>query len=135
MVRTRGFRIALGILGMGVAALSAARGADWPAYRHDFARSGVTSEKLATPLHRQWVYAAAPAPRPAWPEPGRELNRTAFDYAYAVTVADGRLYFGSSADHKVYCLDLATGKPLWSFFTGGPVRFAPAVAGGRVFAE
>jgi len=76
------------------------------------------------PLQRQWVYAAAHAPRPAWPEPGRELNRLAFDYAYAVTVAKGMACFGSSADHKVYAIDLGTGLERWSFFTEGPVRFA-----------
>ena len=56
--------------------------ADWPAYRHDLARSGVTEETLSVPLHPQWVYTAAHPPKPAWPEPGRELNRLPFDYAY-----------------------------------------------------
>ena len=106
--------------------------ADWPTYRHDLARSGVTRETLAVPLHRQWVYAAH-APRPAWPEPGRELNRLAFDYAYDVTVAKGVAYFGSSADHKVYAIDLGTGRERWHFFTEGPVRFAPTIEAGRVF--
>jgi len=109
------------------------RAADWPQYRHDFARSGVSSEKLPSPLHRQWTYVPAHPPRPAWPEPGRELNRVAFDYVYHVSVANGVVYFGSSADHKVYAVDLATGRERWSFFTEGPVRFAPAVEGDRVF--
>ncbi len=107
--------------------------ADWPAYRHDLARSGVTEETLATPLHRQWRHASRHAPRPAWPEPGRELNRLAFDHAYEVVAAEGLAFFGSSADHKVYALDLATGQTRWSFFTEGPVRFAPAIERGRVF--
>ena len=107
--------------------------ADWPAYRHDLARSGVTQEALAAPLHRQWVHAAAHAPRPAWPEPGRELNRLAFDCAYDVTVAKGLAYFGSSADHKVYAIDLGTGRERWSFFTEGPVRFAPTIEASRLF--
>ena len=99
--------------------------ADWPAYRHDFARSGVTSEKLAAPLHKQWVYEAAQNPMPAWPEPGREQNRLDFDYVLQVAVAKGLVFFGSSADHKVYALDLATGQERWSSFTEAPVRFAP----------
>ena len=57
-----------------------------------------------------------------------------FDYAYQLASADGRIFYGSSADHKVYALDLTTGKELWSFFTEGPVRFAPCVSGDRVFA-
>ena len=124
---------AIAILAIGSALASGLRAADWPAYRHDLARSGVSGEALSAPLHRQWSYAAAHAPRPAWPEPGRELNRLAFDYAYEVTVAGGVAYFGSSADHKVYAIELDGGQERWSFFTEGPVRFAPAIEGQRVF--
>ncbi|HID21209.1 MAG TPA: hypothetical protein EYP14_02265, partial [Planctomycetaceae bacterium] len=105
---------ALVILGSGVRHSWAE---DWPADRHDIARSGVTRDALAPTLYRQWTYVAAHAPRPAWPEPGRELNRLAFDYAYAVTIAGGRVYFGSSADHKVNAIRLDTGQLCWSFFT------------------
>lgn len=106
----------------------------WPAYRYDSARSGVTSEPLAVPLHLQWVHTPRHPPRPAWPEPGKELHRLPFDYAFEVTIADGLVFYGSSADHQVHALDLATGEERWRFFTQGPVRFAPAVAGQRLFA-
>ena len=108
-------------------------GADWPAYRHDTARSGRTPEPLPATLHPQWTYQARHKPRPAWPEPGRELNRQAFDYAPDVVSAGGLVFFGSSADHKVYALDAANGIERWSYFTEGPIRFAPVVADGRVF--
>ena len=106
----------------------------WPAYRHDNARSGVTSERLAVPLHLQWTHTPRHTPRPAWPEPGKELHRMPFDYAYHVTIAHGLVFYGSSADHQVHALDLETGEERWRFFTEGPVRFAPAVAGQRLFA-
>lgn len=115
-----------------VLTFASARADDWPAYGHDVARSCVTSEALPTPLSLQWTHKALLPPRPAWPEPGREAHRLAFDYAFEVVAADGTVFFGSSADHKVYALDLATGVEKWSFFTGGPVRFAPAVENGRV---
>ncbi len=57
-----------------------------------------------------------------------------FDHAYQVVAADGRMYYGSSADHKVYAVDLDSGQEVWSFYTEGPVRFAPCVSGGRVYA-
>ncbi|MFQ6096416.1 MAG: PQQ-binding-like beta-propeller repeat protein [Armatimonadota bacterium] len=107
-------------------------GGDWPAYRCDNARTGVSPQPLQTPLWLQWTYVPRHPPRPAWPEPGKEMNRLPFDYAHHA-VANGMVFFGSSADHKVYALDLSAGEERWSFFTEGPIRFAPAVSGDRVF--
>ena len=113
---------------------------DWPAYRHDNARSGCTSESLVTPLVQDWVYASVHPPRPAWSPPAsrpREgfilRNRVDFDDAFQVAAAGEVVYFGSSADHKVYALDAVTGEHRWSFFTGGPVRLAPTVRQDKVF--
>ena len=117
MDRVRCLFVALVFLAIGSAVASGLWAGDWPTYRHDLARSGVTEEALSAPLHRQWLYTAAHPPRPAWPEPGRELNRLAFDYAYEVTIAGGLTYFGSSADHKVYAIGLDAGQTRWSFFT------------------
>jgi outer membrane protein assembly factor BamB len=41
-------------------------------------------------------------------------------------------YIGSD-DHRLYAVDLATGKQLWRFETGGPVRSSPAVVAGTVY--
>jgi outer membrane protein assembly factor BamB len=60
-------------------------------------------------------------------------SRQIFDYAYHPVIADGLLYYGSSADDKIYCLDATTGEQRWTFFTEGPVRLAPTIAEGRVF--
>ena len=112
---------------------SYAVGADWPAYGADAARSGVTAEKLTFPLSKIWAYEPPQAPRPAWPEPGRELHRLDFDYAPQPVAADGLVYFGSTVDDTVRALDAATGELRWRFTTGGPIRFAPAVADGRCY--
>jgi len=116
---------------------------DWSTYRGDSRRSGVSSESLELPLAQNWVHRAAHPPRPAWPEtPARRdvyrgvgLGPTVvFDRAFHVVVRGESLYYGSSADDAVYCLDVATGEPRWSFYTEGPVRLAPTVASGRVYA-
>ncbi len=118
------------------------RADEWPAYMKDAQRSGITNENFQMPLHMQWVYAAKHKPRPAWPAPAltdywhREANlkpRVIFDRTNHVVSNKGLLYFASTADDKVYCLDARTGKEKWSFFTGGPVRIAPAIYKDRVY--
>jgi outer membrane protein assembly factor BamB/flagellar biosynthesis chaperone FliJ len=116
---------------------------DWPTYRHDAARSGVTRERLKLPLSACWTYQPLHAPKPAWGDPNPrkvggfygsvEGRRVHFDDVFHAVVAGDTLYFGSSADGKVYALDAASGTERWSFFTGGPVRLAPTVAKGRVY--
>ncbi len=108
-------------------------GAGWPMYRADPSRSGATDEHLKFPLTRVWTHRPAHAPRPAWPEPGKELNRMDFDTAFQPVAADGMVCFASSADDTVRALDPETGALKWRFIADGPVRFAPALARGRVY--
>ncbi|MBN2138677.1 MAG: PQQ-binding-like beta-propeller repeat protein [Sedimentisphaerales bacterium] len=122
------------------AAICSTAEADWPTYRYDNARSGCTAEPLAGQLNLRWVYTCPHGPRPAWSGPAQRpregfllRHRVIFDDAYQVAVAGDAVYFGSSADNKVYSLDAATGRRKWDFFTGGPVRLAPTVRNGRVF--
>ena len=124
-------------------ACSVGKAEDWATYQHDNKRSGTTSEQLRLPLELVWAYQTRHAPQPAWPEPAkhdyhwrRNYNLkpiVTFDRAFQMVVAGGHLYFGSSADDKVYCLDASTGAERWSFFTEGPVRLAPTVANSRVY--
>jgi len=109
--------------------LPAARGADWPMYRADAARSGYTAERLPNKLALLWTHRASAAPEPAWPT----SNRMHFDRTWQPVVAGGCVVFGTSADDKVIALALATGLRQWTFFTEGPVRFAPAVWRDRLF--
>lgn len=117
-------------------------GADWPTFQGDYRRSGTSAESVPVPLAEAWRHTARHAAAPAWPEPAREdvYNQhpriravVAYDRAYQVVVAGETVYFGSSADDKVYALEAATGRELWSFFTGGPVRLAPTVADGLLY--
>ncbi len=116
--------------------------ADWPTYLHDNARSGVTSESPQIPLKEIWVYKSTYEPNPAWPSPStndywHRLRRLrplmTFDRAYHTVIENDCVYFGSSADHKVYCLDAGTGRERWNFFTEGPIRFAPVFHKERLY--
>ncbi len=109
----------------------AVAGADWPMARGNAARSGYTPEPLAGALKRRWLYQADQKPQPAWPRSARLRD----DRAYHVVAADGKVFFGSSADGHIHALDAETGREVWSFATDAPVRFAPALwraPGGRL---
>ena len=103
--------------------------ADWPGFGGTPARDHHAGETLATSLHLAWSRQARHAPRPAWPRDGR----MSFDKSSRVAVAGGLVFYGSSVDGRVRCLDAETGQTRWTFATGGPIRFAPAVWRDRLF--
>src|SRR5688572_14609934 len=106
------------------------RADDWPIAGGDARRSNRTSQELAPNLSLQWTYRPAHPPMPAWPS----SDRLTYDRGNVPIVAGGLVVFGSSADGKIRALEAATGVERWSFFTGGPVRFAPAAWKDRLFA-
>ena len=129
------------IVVVSIATANNAWGEDWPSYRRDSQRSAVTSESLSFPLSAGWSFQPQHEPRRAWPRNFRENPWTkdkirtllTFDHAFHAVAAEGAVFFGSSADHKIYCLDAATGRPRWEFFTEGPIRCAPTVWEGNVY--
>tara|TARA_R110002072_G_scaffold287242_2_gene452716 strand:+ start:49309 stop:53232 length:3924 start_codon:yes stop_codon:yes gene_type:complete len=113
---------------------------DWPTYRQDNDRSGSTSEKIGGPLSLKWTYSPPAPPRRAWSEAGGRTmeghliqDRVRYDDAFQPVVVGQRVYFGSTADDQLHCMDLASGKTLWTFFTGAPVRLAPTVSGNAIY--
>ncbi|MBI5684605.1 MAG: PQQ-binding-like beta-propeller repeat protein [Verrucomicrobia bacterium] len=113
-----------------VAAASSGFAADWPTFRGDAMRSGYTADALPEELSLCWSYKPRHAPQPAWP--GTD-TRMPFDRAFHTVITGDTLLFGSSADGKVSALDTTTGEERWTFLTGGPVRFAPALWRDRAF--
>jgi outer membrane protein assembly factor BamB len=119
--------------------------ADWPMYRANSNRDGYTKETIPHNLSLNWIYKSQNAPRPAWPndehfsgempkKPGdRDLNRMRIDDAFQPVIVQNTVIFGSSSDDQIRAIDLATGEDLWTFFTEGPVRFAPVAWRDRIF--
>jgi len=114
---------------------------DWPTYRGDAQRSGASNEQLAAPLSAAWVFTPTHGPVHAWSDPQPkpierhlELPRMRFDDAFHVAAAGGSIFFGSSSENTVVALDARTGEVRWRFYTDGPVRLAPTVWEGKVYA-
>lgn len=110
---------------------------DWPTFMHDRSRSGVSGEVLSLPLNELWSYTPPAEPVRAWPSPQpgfNELPKLAFDDATHVAMVGDTVFFGSAVDNGIHAVDACTGAKRWTFFTEGPVRLAPTVADGRVFA-
>ncbi|MCF7762882.1 MAG: PQQ-binding-like beta-propeller repeat protein [Verrucomicrobia bacterium] len=127
----------------GFIGIGSLQSADWPVYQHDNRRSGHSIENLpATQLGEDWTYHSSLAPHQAWYGPakwdayagirGLKSMRN-YDPAFHVTVAGHSLFFGSSADDSVHCLDSRTAVEKWRFVTDGPVRIAPSYLDGKLY--
>jgi len=120
-----------------------ARADDWPTFRRDNHRGGRTSEQLpADKLHSQWTWQSPQPPQPAWAGPAkwdayRNLkglkSMRNYDPVFHPTASGDAIYFGSSVDDAVHCLDAATGMQRWLFFTDAPIRITPTIAGDKVY--
>ena len=116
---------------------------DWPTYRNDNFRGGQTDEKIDAPrLVKSWTFQSPHPPQPAWGGPAKwdayakiKNLRSLRDYdsVFHAIVVGTNIYFGSSVDDSLHCLDTKTGKRRWRFTTDGPVRIAPAHANGHVY--
>jgi outer membrane protein assembly factor BamB len=102
--------------------------ADWPMWRGDAQRSGASPQELPAKLYVQWARDFPPL-KPAWPDQAKMQ----FDVAYEPIVMGKMLYFGSPREDRVIALDTETGAEKWTFFTDGPIRFAPVAWEGRLF--
>ena len=117
---------------------------NWPTYRHDNRRTAITSERLQPPLIHAWTYTPNQEPCPAWDQSPAKQDfwqeffdlppRVTFDRAYYVVSAEDGVYFGSSADDRIYCLDASTGNERWSYCTDAPVRLPPTVVDSKLYA-
>ena len=108
---------------------SSSLAADWPMWRHDAARSAVTTEQLPAQLHLQWVHQLA-NPKPAWPDNQYKLQ---FDMSYEPVVSGGKMFVNSMVSDSLTAYDTKTGAEIWRFYADGPIRLAPVAYNSKVY--
>ena len=94
---------------------------DWPMYRKDAGRKGVSQAELPDHLRLAWSRKLLPL------TPAFQNKRLQFDAGYEPVVAKGKLLVASSLTDSVKAFDTQTGQLVWTYYTNGPVRFAPAI--------
>ncbi|MCK5801729.1 MAG: PQQ-binding-like beta-propeller repeat protein [Lentisphaeria bacterium] len=110
--------------------VSVASAEDWPMWRCTPGRTASSPEELPREMTLQWSLQL-PQPESCWPSP--QQHKLEFDLSYEPVAAGGLLFVPSMIRDCMTAYDAATGKQRWRFFANGPVRFAPAVADGRLF--
>ncbi|MHB0958999.1 MAG: outer membrane protein assembly factor BamB family protein [Pirellulaceae bacterium] len=128
-----------------LAALDVAQG-DWPTFRHDSWRSSYTSVNVPESVEQRWSHQLPAMELPTAPVMAGGLTFvadrsgavTALDdqgriqwttltggpVYYAPAIANGRLFVGS-ADGRVYAMEAATGRLLWSYRVAPQARWMP----------
>ncbi len=87
--------------------------ADWPTFRADNTASATTEATVPRRSQRLWLHTSSAEVTPTAP------------------TAAGGLVFLSGSDGIVRALDARTGRPAWTAYTGGNVRFPPTIWQGR----
>lgn len=100
-------------------------------WRADANRSATSSEELPPQLHLQWTRHYSPRVQ-VWDDP-LNLDLMSYDRVFEPVVLGERVFIGFNDTDKVVALDLRTGKELWTFYTDGPVRFAPVAWRDKVY--
>jgi outer membrane protein assembly factor BamB len=102
--------------------------ADWPFWRRDPAHSGSTPRSLPERLVLEWTRELPPL-QPGWPD----QPRVQMDAVYEPVVLGRTLFVPSAREDGVSAYDTRTGEKKWTFFSDGPVRYAPAAWEDRVY--
>jgi len=116
---------------------------DWPQFKKDNYRSANSPVQLdLSTFGEDWEYTASQMPSPAWYGPAKEdtyaksgplPSMRDYDLSFYPIVVGTKLYYGSTADDAIHCLDTKTGIEKWIYTTGGPIRIAPVYHKGKLY--
>ena len=116
---------------------------DWPQFKKDNFRSANSSLEFDIKTQgKVWVYKASQKPVPAWYGPAKEdayavsgplPSMRDYDLSYYPIIVGSKLYYGSSSDDAVHCIDANSGNEKWVFTTEGPIRIAPTYYKGNLY--
>ena len=120
-----------------------AHAADWPTWRYDNKRSGVTNDNPdAATLTQSWVHTEPTPPQPAWygtmqRDAWNNISKAkparAYDKAFNLIAANGKVFIASSSGNACVALNAADGQPAWRHPVSGAVRLAPAFHNGKIY--
>jgi outer membrane protein assembly factor BamB len=119
------------LIGIALLLASPCLASDWPMWRCDAGRTAASEEKLPAKIQLEWERRYAPREQ-VWDDP---LNHDlmSYDRVFEPVVMGDRMFIGFNDSDKVVALDLKTGRELWTFYAGGPVRLAPVAWKGKVY--
>ncbi len=86
---------------------------NWPAFRHDSARSGAADTDVPADLKQTWKNKL-----------GGKLS--------ALTIAEGKLFVAQVDKHTLFALDADSGEVLWNYTVGGRIDSPPTYFERRV---
>jgi len=116
---------------------------DWPTYLQNSGRNAYVSATLQPcDIEQLWELSSPSAPRPAWYGPakwdaysnlkGLHSMRN-YDPVFHVTGAGDHIFYGSSLEHCVRCLDAKSGEVVWTTYVNGPVRVTPTYHDNKLY--
>jgi len=101
---------------------------DWPTYRHDAKRTGITAATVPADLKVLWQVEVDDQRRPTGPLAQEWLaGWSVGDRLTAPVVADGTVFVGIVDAHRVVALDAATGEKRWAYTAGGRLDTPPTI--------
>lgn len=116
---------------------------DWPTWRKDNHRSGVSTEQLTdSGLSQSWVFKEHTPPqaawygtmkRDAWGNVTNPKDARAYDRAFNIIAADGKVFFASSSGNAAVALHASTGTEIWRHAVEGAVRVAPTYDSDKIY--